>query len=151
MALQVAGREAAEEQVMAACDLAMRAWQGVEHSLVCGWLRRAFMWGAKAGQEQLPPFPEPSHFAAFQGGVPQSARNCIVGFTSEESRDAARQMVRPCSFQVAGARFSLSFPPLARKHRWHEGVGCVLMHASQASLTSTWVCPLHDVVWPQHN
>ena len=57
-------------------------------------MRRAFMWGAKAGAEQLPPFPEPSHFAAFQGGVPQSARNCIVGFTSEKAREDARQMVR---------------------------------------------------------
>lgn len=52
------------------------------------------MWGAKAGVEQLPPFPEPSHFAAFQGGVPQSARNCVVTFTSERARTEARQMVR---------------------------------------------------------
>ncbi|BDA50272.1 probable DNA (cytosine-5)-methyltransferase 3 [Coccomyxa sp. Obi] len=54
---------------------------------------RAFMWGAKAGVEQLPPFPEPSHFAAFQGGVPQSARSCVVTFKDEASRDHARPMV----------------------------------------------------------
>lgn len=52
------------------------------------------MWGAKSGVEQLPPFPEPSHFAAFQGGVPQSARSCIVSFKDEASRDNARPMVR---------------------------------------------------------
>lgn len=63
------------------------------------------MWGAKAGVEQLPPFPEPSHFAAFQGGVPQSARSCIVTFKDETSRDNARAMVSasPSTFRANAA------------------------------------------------
>ena len=56
--------------------------------------RRAFLWGALAGQEQLPPFPEPSHFASWQCGVPELARQSVVGFTSEDARTAAHTMVR---------------------------------------------------------
>jgi DNA (cytosine-5)-methyltransferase 1 len=54
---------------------------------------RAFLWGALAGQEQLPPFPEPSHSAAWQVGVPEIARASLVGFTSREAREAAFPMV----------------------------------------------------------
>jgi primosomal replication protein N len=52
------------------------------------------MWGAKAGVEQLPAFPEPSHFGAWQSAVPTSAKPNVVGFISEESRKNAHAMVR---------------------------------------------------------
>ena len=58
---------------------------------LCG--RRAFMWGAKSGKEQLPPFPEPTFAAGFACGVPKAALKCVVGFQSVEAFDAAHKMV----------------------------------------------------------
>ena len=57
-------------------------------------VRRAFMWGAKSGKEQLAPFPEPTHAAGFACAVPNSAKQCVVGFTSKEAFDKAHKMVR---------------------------------------------------------
>lgn len=56
------------------------------------------MWGAKSGREQLAPFPEPTHAAGFACAVPNSAKQCVVGFTSKEAFDKAHKMVRcwPC-------------------------------------------------------
>ena len=55
---------------------------------------RAFMWGAKSGKEQLAPFPEPTHAAGFACAVPNSAKQCVVGFTCKEAFDKAHKMVR---------------------------------------------------------
>ena len=55
---------------------------------------RAFMWGAKSGREQLPPFPEPTHKAGFACGVPNTAKDCIVTFQSMEAFEKAHWMVR---------------------------------------------------------
>ena len=55
---------------------------------------RAFMWGAKSGKEQLPPFPEPTFAAGFACGVPKAALKCVVGFQSVEAFDKAHKMVR---------------------------------------------------------
>lgn len=52
---------------------------------------RVFMWGARSGIEQLPPFPEPSHNAAgLRNHVPSSGRDCVVQF-----QDANRQKAAP--------------------------------------------------------
>lgn len=52
------------------------------------------MWGAKSGKEQLAPFPEPTHAAGFACAVPNSAKQCVVGFTTKEAFDKAHKMVR---------------------------------------------------------
>ena len=52
------------------------------------------MWGAKSGKEQLAPFPEPTHAAGFACAVPNSAKQCVVGFNSKEAFDKAHKMVR---------------------------------------------------------
>lgn len=56
------------------------------------------MWGAKSGKEQLAPFPEPTHAAGFACAVPNSAKQCVVGFTSKEAFDKAHKMVRCRSY-----------------------------------------------------
>ncbi|KAK9823255.1 hypothetical protein WJX72_001381 [[Myrmecia] bisecta] len=53
---------------------------------------RVFCWGAKAGQEQLPPFPEPTHLAAWHASVPTKAAHCVVQFRSLEAAEAAYPM-----------------------------------------------------------
>lgn len=41
--------------------------------------RRVIFWGARAGVEQLPPFPEPSHKVKFfQSGIDKAAIPCVV-------------------------------------------------------------------------
>ena len=53
---------------------------------------RVFMWGAKSGEEQLPPFPEPTH-NGIRNGLGDKWRHCIVNFTSEASKRNAHPLV----------------------------------------------------------
>lgn len=51
------------------------------------------MWGAKSGQEQLPPFPQPTH-RGIRNSVPtQHKETCVVDFPNEAAREAALDMV----------------------------------------------------------
>ena len=59
------------------------------------------MWGAKSGQEQLPPFPEPSHRGKRNPVNDKEAKQlCVVDFPSQVARQNALPMVRsslhPC-------------------------------------------------------
>ena len=58
------------------------------------WLRM-FVWGARSGVEQLPPFPEPSHEATkWRHTVPVSVKGlCVVDFNSNASRRDALLVV----------------------------------------------------------
>ncbi|DBA74077.1 TPA: hypothetical protein ACH3X1_010890 [Trebouxia sp. C0004] len=66
--------------IIAACD------QGVPQVR-----NRVFMWGAKSGVEQLPPFPEPSHMAPrSHHTAPRSVKDlCKVNFQSPASEKKA--------------------------------------------------------------
>jgi len=66
-------------------------------------LPRVFMWGAKSGVEQLPPFPEPSHMAPkLYHTTPRSVKDlCSVKFQSPASEKKAFAAVRP-TFTCAG-------------------------------------------------
>ncbi|KAL3146940.1 hypothetical protein ABBQ38_014910 [Trebouxia sp. C0009 RCD-2024] len=67
--------------IIAACD------QGVPQSR-----NRIFMWGAKSGEEQLPPFPEPTHRGK-RNPVSNNSKQCVVDFPSEAARRSALPMV----------------------------------------------------------
>ena len=60
-------------------------------------LPRVFMWGAKSGVEQLPPFPEPSHMAPkLDHTTPRSVKDlCSVKLQSPASEKEAFAAVRP--------------------------------------------------------
>lgn len=59
---------------------------------------RVFVWGARSGVEQLPPFPEPSHNAVKQRhSVPSYVKHwCVVDFQSVGARQEAMPWVRTC-------------------------------------------------------
>ena len=57
--------------------------------------RRVFVWGARSGAEQLPPFPEPTHRAwALTSRIPRKFDNCRVDFLSPAAKAAAHPPVR---------------------------------------------------------
>ena len=51
------------------------------------------MWGAKSGEEQLPPFPEPTHRGK-RNPVSNDSKRCVVDFPSQAARHSALPMVR---------------------------------------------------------
>ena len=72
------------------------------------WLHcRVFVWGARSGRAQLPPFPEPTH----QGKRNKLGANydsCLVDFTSEESRKNALPMVSSTSCRQTPGSYVLA-------------------------------------------
>lgn len=66
------------------------------------------MWGAKSGEEQLPPFPEPTHRGIRNSGQLGDKQQLLVDFPSEAARQNALPVVRgqsphylpPCLFLV---------------------------------------------------
>ena len=54
---------------------------------------RVFMWGAKSGQEQLPPFPQPTHWGIRNPVLTLHKETCVVDFPNEAARQAAYPMV----------------------------------------------------------
>ena len=53
-----------------------------------------FMWGAKSGEEQLPPFPEPTHRGIRNSGQLGDKQQLLVDFPSEAARQNALPVVR---------------------------------------------------------
>ena len=51
------------------------------------------MWGAKSGQEQLPPFPQPTHRGIRNPVLTLHKETCVVDFPNEAARQAAYPMV----------------------------------------------------------
>ena len=52
------------------------------------------MWGAKSGQEQLPPFPEPTHRGKRNSVNNKEAKElCVVDFPSQAAKQNALPMV----------------------------------------------------------
>ena len=66
------------------------------------------MWGAKSGEEQLPPFPEPTH-RGIRNGLGDKYRHCIVNFISEASRRSAHPVVSPAILRELYAGSQISF------------------------------------------
>ena len=55
--------------------------------------RRAFVWAAKAGKEQLPCYPEPTHLSGVRNGIPTRGKDCDVDFQTKEAMNRAYPMV----------------------------------------------------------
>ena len=53
-----------------------------------------FMWGAKSGEEQLPPFPEPTHRGIRNRGQLGDKQQLLVDFPSEAVRQNALPVVQ---------------------------------------------------------
>ena len=54
-----------------------------------------FMWGAKSGEEQLPPFPEPTHRGIRnKGQLSGDVKRLFVDFPSAAARQSALPVVR---------------------------------------------------------
>ena len=78
---------------------------------------RVFMWGAKSGMEQLPPFPEPSHDAKkwkSRHPIPLCVKDlCVVDFQTAAAQANALPVVRLQSEQLS-SHFSQSYDPFVR-------------------------------------
>ena len=98
------------------------------------WVCRVFMWGARSGVEQLPPFPEPSHNAeGFHHPLPSSGRGCVVGFQSPERQGAAPLVV---SFHPSPSCCSDAFLCQLHTHTLKAVTNCCIVSFSDASSLS---------------